>query len=1043
MTLTPELRELAAKKRRHVQESKDPDIGTNGALATAGEIYSDPAHFIDELLQNADDAGASETKIILHPDKLHFFHNGADFNIKNVKSILAYRLSTKTSNEIGKFGLGFKSVFAVSDNPQIYSGEFCFQIAERIIPEDIGNPDCGFMRSKKTVIVLPFNADGIKYYPRIAAKLRNIEAESMLFLKSIAKIEWQTDDDIGSHALSQDNEGAIRLVSASAQSTPPAKKYLLFSEACEADENNKVAAAFMVDGNKIVAADKTDVNKHLFVFFPVKKEKTELKFIVHAPYKTTPTRETVDFNDEDNQRITTQLARLVAGSIVKIKERGLFNAGFMADILPINTDTAQHGSIYGTVYEAVKKTLSEEAILPAADGSFVKKECALIVGSEELTDLIQGAEDMASLFDGKTHWLDSAIKEDSVLGKYLIKNFGIRPKDMRDFAGAVNKNKNFIAEKCDNWLRRLYSEIKTATMRHSWMDNYIIPLENGEYARPNDDGIYLPPADDMGYKSQFRVVKKSIAADESAHGFLVSLGIKELDNVAEIRECIAPKYQRPELKNREEYMCDFAQVHEIWRNAASAAQSTIISIVKNMYFILGVNHNGEEKLMKPDGVYPDAVYLKTRELAMWFFGDPKAFFVSPHMEKYPEFIGRLDIIKQINVNVGPWHFPESPYNYREWVGHDRCYRGANIPGLEHVLGATEINFRLCFRRSLFLWDLLMRSPTVRPEYRHRSRGCDWIQPYSKAESGILTALKGKHWLFDSRGKLLAKPMAEISLDDLHSKYARGDSAEKLAADLGMEGGKLRKLQNSASEIGYSVVPTQDVEEWARTKAEYEELKNKLAEQKKSKRRTSSGESEGSGRDNSSGESADKTPWNPPCPDPDDAEIGDFDTPAPISVRITEKNGGGQGGSGGGSESETTESDDDKSGHKKEIGKWGEKYAYRILRKRHADNVSWLNQDGESRESCDFVVKDKAGEVVAYYEIKSRSKAKPREFDVSDAEWKFAEKNGDKYYIWLISGAGTNTPGRMEFHNPVQMWRDKQVQAQPVRVKFKWRDDSQN
>lgn len=40
------------------------------------EKYSDQAHFIYELLQNADDAKATSARFILEPNRLIFTHNG-------------------------------------------------------------------------------------------------------------------------------------------------------------------------------------------------------------------------------------------------------------------------------------------------------------------------------------------------------------------------------------------------------------------------------------------------------------------------------------------------------------------------------------------------------------------------------------------------------------------------------------------------------------------------------------------------------------------------------------------------------------------------------------------------------------------------------------------------------------------------------------------------------------------------------------------------------------------------------------------------------
>lgn len=41
------------------------------------EKYSGKPHFIYELLQDADDAGATEARFVLYPDKLVFAHNGS------------------------------------------------------------------------------------------------------------------------------------------------------------------------------------------------------------------------------------------------------------------------------------------------------------------------------------------------------------------------------------------------------------------------------------------------------------------------------------------------------------------------------------------------------------------------------------------------------------------------------------------------------------------------------------------------------------------------------------------------------------------------------------------------------------------------------------------------------------------------------------------------------------------------------------------------------------------------------------------------------
>ena len=96
------------------------------------EKYSDQAHFIYELLQNADDAKATNARFILEKNRLIFAHNGTrHFSVTNpadedrdsqegtlgdINSITSIANSNKTEASIGKFGVGFKAVFQYTSN---------------------------------------------------------------------------------------------------------------------------------------------------------------------------------------------------------------------------------------------------------------------------------------------------------------------------------------------------------------------------------------------------------------------------------------------------------------------------------------------------------------------------------------------------------------------------------------------------------------------------------------------------------------------------------------------------------------------------------------------------------------------------------------------------------------------------------------------------------------------------------------------------------------------------------------------------------------
>src|SRR6266568_3190869 len=98
--------------------------GTDTAvLDLLGQLYSDRTHFIFELVQNAEDAGASELAFELFDDRLEVRHNGRPFTEADVRGICGIANSAKSGDltAIGAFGIGFKSVYAYTQTPSVHS----------------------------------------------------------------------------------------------------------------------------------------------------------------------------------------------------------------------------------------------------------------------------------------------------------------------------------------------------------------------------------------------------------------------------------------------------------------------------------------------------------------------------------------------------------------------------------------------------------------------------------------------------------------------------------------------------------------------------------------------------------------------------------------------------------------------------------------------------------------------------------------------------------------------------------------------------------
>ena len=98
--------------------------GTDTAvLALLGQLYSDRAQFLYELIQNAEDAGATWLDFALSEDRLEVSHNGHPFTESDVQAICAVGSSAKHGDltAIGRFGIGFKAVYAYTSTPSIHS----------------------------------------------------------------------------------------------------------------------------------------------------------------------------------------------------------------------------------------------------------------------------------------------------------------------------------------------------------------------------------------------------------------------------------------------------------------------------------------------------------------------------------------------------------------------------------------------------------------------------------------------------------------------------------------------------------------------------------------------------------------------------------------------------------------------------------------------------------------------------------------------------------------------------------------------------------
>ena len=539
------------------------------------ELYSDPSHFIFEILQNAEDAGAKLVNFRLFNDRLEIVHNGRDFNFKDVEGITGIGKSYKKDDltAIGKFGIGFKSVFSITDTPEIHSGDYHFKIVDLVVPEKIDTND---EYKRDTTIILRFNhskRDAEEVRKIIHEKLKNLEAKTFLFLYNIEEVQWETSDEKGhfrkEKKVVNNNENLLKVTIITEESSI---QYLIlkipYIETREIDRYIEVA--YKISGKKITK----EKDAKLSVFFPTERD-TYLNFLIQGPFKTTPTRENIPI-DGENQEILHAISDLVAESLTILKQAGYLNVDYL-NILPLDSYLT-NDPIYKMIYEKIREKLNNEELIPTMNGGFVKAKDAVLAGSSELTKLLD-ERDLIELFD-KRKWISDEITYDRTrdLWKYLSNNLNIEEIEPDKFARKVNSD--FFKNKTDKWMASLYSFLieqkslwrkvsrtkKTGYYSNrdpdgSLLNKPFIRLSDGKHVKPfAEDGLpnaYLPPEGE----TNFPIVKREIIANEKALEFLKKLGISEPDVVAEVIEYIIPKYKDDIQVSKDDNLKDMEKIH--------------------------------------------------------------------------------------------------------------------------------------------------------------------------------------------------------------------------------------------------------------------------------------------------------------------------------------------------------------------------------------------------------------------------------------------------------------------------------------------------
>jgi len=604
------------------------DIGRIGPTLLAHR-YHDRTHFIFELLQNAEDAlarrtdwhGSRAVRFTLADGVLRVSHSGLPFAEPNVIGICGILESTKDLTSIGRFGIGFKSVYAFTSRPEIHSGDEHFAIESFVWPEEA--PPIP-LEPEETRFILPLNLEDQTAVEEITRGFQQLGPRVLLFLREIEEVSWSVKDGpsglyvrdsaqtVGANArritvIGQDH-GAEEVTE---------ETWLIFSkQACtpEGQKAGYVEIAFALGeskGDKRVSVRPVD-NSALVVFFPTIVQ-THTGCLIQGPYRTTPSRDNVPIDDAWNQYLVAETGVLLRESLLALRDMGLLNAGALRT-LPIERSKFVPGSLFAPLFEAARDALGTDALIPRFGGGHVAARHARLARTQELRELISPTQ-LTELYrqEHEIAWISEDITQDRThdLRAYLIQELKVpevRPEDIVPLF-----TKEFLEKQTDGWIVRLYEFLNgQSAVTRSGTLRYLplIRLESGTHVKPLENGqwqAFLPGSTQTG----FPTVRRSVCGTEDALNLLKGLGLTEPDPVDDIVRNVLPRYRNAPRPSGSDYEADVRRIVNAFKTDSKSRREALVSALSDTLFLAAVDAaTGKRYYAKPQGVYIATERLK-------------------------------------------------------------------------------------------------------------------------------------------------------------------------------------------------------------------------------------------------------------------------------------------------------------------------------------------------------------------------------------------------------------------------------------------------
>lgn len=489
------------------------------------ELYSQDSHFLLELVQNADDNIYPENveptlTFILQESGIIVLNNERGFSAQNIRALCDVGNSTKKGSGggyIGQKGIGFKSVFRITDAPEIHSngfhikfdigeGQIGFVLPTAVPPCDINffsqlvsvHPDRMNINSWNTCIVLPFRS---KSEDTATKMFSDLHPSLLLFLQRLQCIMFRNvlNDSLIIMRKEILEDGIVKVSCGKDKMS-----WLVASQKLEAHasrpkvQGTEIAIAFTLE-----ESDNGDYNPRLdqqpvFAFLPLRTY--GLKFILQGDFILPSSREEVDKNNPWNEWLLTKFPGLFVsaersfGALSCFRDNpGRAVATYMS-FVPLVGEV--HGFFSGLPKAIILELRRTSCLLIEGDRSKMVPPCSVLRGWDmQARDVLP--DSLLQEYLGLGFLDKNIVLSDSLARALGIMEYGPETliKFMTHLCHTENGLKLMGLGWLSSWLNTLYAMLSRSSGQTDLIDNLrhipFIPLSDGTYSSVDVSTIWL------------------------------------------------------------------------------------------------------------------------------------------------------------------------------------------------------------------------------------------------------------------------------------------------------------------------------------------------------------------------------------------------------------------------------------------------------------------------------------------------------------------------------------------------------------------------